>query len=295
MAKGDRVSFGGETVDRRTRDMLREAQRIANAEDPSIGDLRLSQGSFSHSVGASAGTHGGPGAFDLSIRGYSEHQKDVICLALRKVGFASWRRYPSQGPWPEHVHGIAIGTKGLPPIAESQVRSYLDGRDGLRGNRRDTQDRPDNVLTWEQYKAKHLDGDGGGGPAAGEETRPESAGAATDPYGIDAGQGVSSVQDSDADGLTDEFEKLARTDPLRADTDGDGVSDGHQLLTSRGRLGTGMVLDSDHDGIADWLELAAQPGTGSAVGAGIGPPTQTAQPPGRTAIDDGSAGELLGN
>src|SRR6478609_2702575 len=110
----DHVSFGGETVDRRTRDMLREAQRIANEQDPSIGKFHLSQGSFSHSVGASAGTHDGPGAFDLSIRGYSEHQKQVIALSLRRVGFASWRRFPSQGPWPEHIHGIAIGTKGLP-------------------------------------------------------------------------------------------------------------------------------------------------------------------------------------
>ena len=110
----DHVKFGGETVDRRTSNMLREAQRIANEQDPTIGKLHLSQGCFCHGVAASAGTHSGAGAFDLSVRGYSEHQKEVIALSLRKVGFASWRRMPNQGPWPEHIHGIAMGSKDLP-------------------------------------------------------------------------------------------------------------------------------------------------------------------------------------
>jgi hypothetical protein len=296
----DHVSFGGETVDRRTRAMLREAQRISNERDPSIGKFQLSQGSFSHSVGASAGTHDGPGAFDLSVRTYTEHQKQVIALSLRKVGFASWRRFPSQGNWPEHIHGIAIGTKGLPPVARSQIQSYLNGRDGLRGSHRDTQPRPDQILTWEQYEAAHPGLGDGGAPTAAHGTAEATdpvAGVTTDPYDIDAGQGVSgdSARDSDGDGLTDEFEKLARTDPLNADTNGDGVPDGSQLLTSQGRFGTGVVLDSDHDGVADWLESAAQHsqlaqasalatgnpapgalspgggiGTGSAVGGGIG-------------------------
>src|SRR6478672_10349594 len=106
----DRVRFGGQIVDRRTSNMLREAQRIANEQDPSIGKFTLSQGCFCHGVAASAGTHSGAGAFDLSIRSYSSSQKDTIELALRKVGFAAWHRFPNQGPWPEHIHGVAIGS-----------------------------------------------------------------------------------------------------------------------------------------------------------------------------------------
>jgi hypothetical protein len=257
----DRVRFGGEVVDRRTSNMLREAQRIANEQDPSIGRLRLSQGCFCHGVAASAGTHSGAGAFDLSVRGYSEHQKEVIALALRKVGFASWRRMPNQGPWPEHIHGIAIGSKQLPAVAQSQVRSYLNGRDGLVGNRRDPQDRPDKILTWEQYKDTYLDGADrfNAPPAADPPADPATPDPSQDgdPYGIDAGQGVEGgSRDSDGDGLTDDFEKLARTDPLRADSDGDGISDGQEFIASGGR-GTGLTVDSDHDGVADWLEADA--------------------------------------
>lgn len=256
----DHVKFGGETVDRRTSNMLREAQRIANEQDPSIGKLHLSQGCFCHGVAASAGTHSGAGAFDLSVRGYSEHQKDVIALSLRKVGFASWRRMPNQGPWPEHIHGIAMGSKDLPSVARSQVRSYLSGHNGLAGNRRDTQDRPSKILTWEQYEAKYLpDGQPATAPAAPgspDEPAGQVTHGADDPYAIDAGQGVSMTRDSDGDGLTDEFEKMSRTDPFNADSNGNGITDGQEFIASGGR-GTGVTIDANHDGVADWLETAA--------------------------------------
>jgi hypothetical protein len=272
----DRVKFGGETVDRRTSNMLREAQRIANEQDPSIGKLHLSQGCFCHGVAASAGTHSGAGAFDLSVRGYSEHQKEVIALSLRKVGFASWRRMPNQGPWPEHIHGIAIGSKELPSVAQSQVRSYLNGRNGLVGNRHDNQDRPDKILTWEQYKAKHLDDDkpdtgAASDPAPADDTATQGAG---DPYDIDSGQGVSMTKDTDGDGLTDDFEKMSRTNPFNADSDGDGITDGQEFVSSGGR-GTGVAIDADHDGVADWLETAAL-NSGNAAGAAPGPNGQSA-------------------
>ncbi len=275
----DRVTFGGETVDRRTSNMLREAQRIANEQDPSIGKFKLSQGCFCHGVAASAGTHNGAGAFDLSVRGYSEHEKEVIALSLRKVGFASWRRMPSQGPWPEHIHGIAMGSKQLPPIAQSQVRSYLNGRDGLVGNRRDNQDRPDKVLTWEQYKTKYLDGDDKPDVTPAADTADPAASDPTDaadPYDIDAGHGVSATRDSDGDGLTDDFEKMSSTNPLDPDTDGDGITDGQEFVTSGGR-GYGLAIDADHDGIADWLETGAlnSASTGVATGALGGHPTGT--------------------
>ena len=191
--------------------MLAEAERLANVEDPSIGRFNLTQGSFSHSVGASAGTHDGPGAFDMYTRSYSASQKETIGLALRQVGFASWLRRKSQGPWDEHWHGIAIGTKGLPSVAASQVQNYLDGLDGLRGNGKDTDQRPEEIRTWEEYQKEH------GAVAAPAATPAEPAQPAAETtanrFDITGGQQLDPGQDSDADGLTDVFERLAQTTP----------------------------------------------------------------------------------
>ncbi len=246
---GDHVTFGGKTVDRRTASMLAEAERLANEEDPSIGRFNLTQGSFSHSVGASAGTHDGPGAFDMYTRSYSATQKETIGLALRQVGFASWLRRKSQGPWDEHWHGIAIGTKGLPTVAESQVQNYLDGLNGLRGNGKDTDRRPDEIRTWEEYQEQQ--GSVDHNPATPEATQPTM-----DPSGnrfdIAGGQQLDPGLDSDADGLTDVFERLAQTDSGRADTDGDGLLDGYEVATSRSDP---LLIDSDLDGFTDAAEL----------------------------------------
>jgi hypothetical protein len=244
------VEFGGKTVDRRTASMLAEAERLANEEDPSIGRFNLTQGSFSHSVGASAGTHDGPGAFDMYTRSYSGDQKETIGLALRKVGFASWLRRESQGPWDEHWHGIAIGAKGLPSIAESQVASYLDGRNGLRGNGKDTDRRPDEIQTWEEYQEQR--GSLGESPAISPEASQPVVDAGGNRFDIGGGQQLDPGLDSDADGLTDVFERLARTDSGRADTDGDGLADGYEVGTSRSDP---LLIDSDLDGFTDAAEL----------------------------------------
>ena len=281
----DKVKFGGETVDRRTASMLTEAQRIANLKDPSIGDFKLSQGCFCHGVAASAGTHDGPGAFDMMTSGYSSQQKDVIGLALREVGFASWRRLPSQGPWGEHWHGIAIGTKGLPSIAAGQVKSYYAGRDGLRGNRQDDQPRPETIRTWEEYQqANQLSSQQATVPVVPAPSVPQAGG---DQFGIDGGQVLGTTGqalnpnvDTDGDGLSDAFERLAGTDPTKADTDGDGLSDSHEIFTSKTDP---LLADSDLDGLTDSAELSMgtdplSPGTGigapgpggTPVGAGVG-------------------------
>lgn len=247
-ADGDHVEFGGETVDRRTSRMLAEAERLANLEDPSIGRFKLTQGSFSHGVSASAGTHDGPGAFDMYTKGYSGEQKKIIGLALRRVGFASWLRTTDQGNWGEHWHGIAIGTKGLPSLAASQVESYLDGRNGLRGNGRDQDPRPEQILTWEQYQQSSetqvAEPQTAYGGASGDQP--------ADRFGIDRGQHLDPNADSDVDGLADAFEALAGLDPVRADTDGDGLLDGQEV----GSLHTDpLLLDSDLDGFTDAAEL----------------------------------------
>lgn len=59
--------------------------------------------------------------------------------------------------------------------------------------------------------------------------------------------------DTDADLLADHFEIRHKLDPNQADTDGDGITDGYELLV----LGTKAALsDSDFDGLADDVELA---------------------------------------
>jgi hypothetical protein len=269
---GDHVTFGGKTVDRRTAAMLTEAQRLANEEDPSIGRFDLTQGSFSHSVKASSGTHDGPGAFDMYTSGYSGAQKETIGLALRRVGFASWLRRESQGPWGEHWHGIAMGTKGLPALAAGQVESYLDGGNGLRGNGKDTDRRPEQIQTWEEYRQDQPEPSPASMPTAdaGQPAAPDPAASRTDvdPAGHRDPTGqLDPGRDSDADGLTDVFERLARTDVARADTDGDGLLDGYEVGTSRSDP---LLVDSDLDGFTDAAELrfGGNPLGGSATGSG---------------------------
>ncbi len=67
------------------------------------------------------------------------------------------------------------------------------------------------------------------------------------------------TQDSDADGLPDLIEKQTCTDPVDADTDDDGISDGAEDANQNGILDSGETdpcdPDSDGDGIQDGTEL----------------------------------------
>ncbi len=61
--------------------------------------------------------------------------------------------------------------------------------------------------------------------------------------------------DQDGDGLTLYQEYIQLTDPLLADTDGDGVPDGKEVADGQNPRGLG-VLDVDHDGMSDTWERA---------------------------------------
>jgi hypothetical protein len=69
--------------------------------------------------------------------------------------------------------------------------------------------------------------------------------------------------DADADGLSDQRERQAGTDPAAADTDGDGVPDGREI--SQGS--DPAQPDSDRDGLNDAED--AVPGTADADGDGL--------------------------
>ncbi|MFF8831399.1 CHAP domain-containing protein [Streptomyces sp. NPDC015131] len=116
-----RTTYGGRTVNQRTKVMLEQAAERFG------GTFRLSQGSYSTGVAASAGTHDGGGVVDIAS------SSNTLLKALRQVGFAAWVRSPAEGfSW--HIHACAIGDREMAPGARSQVSAYFNGRNGLRGN-----------------------------------------------------------------------------------------------------------------------------------------------------------------
>ena len=158
--------------------------------------------------------------------GYTPEQKEIIGMALRKVGFASWRRRESQGPWNEHWHGIAMDTEGLPPVAARQVTSYLNGRTGLVGNREDPDPRPKEIKTWEEYQQ-----DKGLEPAEAD-TVPTGTSRRRRPTRTGWTRALLLDRDSDSDGLTDAFETAGRHEPAQR---------GHRLRRPVGRVRGGAV------------------------------------------------------
>jgi hypothetical protein len=128
---GAHTTFSGRTVNQRTRDMLVEAESMLGFA------IVLSQGSYSGGVDASAGTHDGGGAVDVSVSDLSTTQRWETVKAMRAVGFAAWLRTPDQGPWPYHIHGIAIGDTDLSIAARNQVADYYIGKNGLASHAAD--------------------------------------------------------------------------------------------------------------------------------------------------------------
>lgn len=119
-----RVFYQGKALD------LSTYRKIKQAEDILGRAIRVTQGSYSTSVRASGSTHSRGGVFDTGTGGNVPLLRRINA-ALHRVGFASWVRSPSQGPWPWHVHAIEIGNKLAHSSAQKQVQSYLRGGTGL--------------------------------------------------------------------------------------------------------------------------------------------------------------------
>lgn len=127
-----RTTVDGQTLNVRTADML------ALWQFNCLTDFLVVQGSYNAGgVQASAGTHDGGGALDLSVFGWTASFKDFVVRQGRLAGFADWHRVPSQGPWGEHIHAIAIGDPELSQGARQQVVEYRQGQDGLADHGRD--------------------------------------------------------------------------------------------------------------------------------------------------------------
>jgi hypothetical protein len=146
---GGRTTWSGKTVNQRTRNML------ASADAKVPFSLVVTQGSYNAGgVAASAGTHDGGGAVDISVSALSTTQRWQAVAALRTVGFAAWLRTPGQGDWPYHIHAIAIGDTDLASGARNQVADYYVGRNGLASHAADnTPSAYRRAFTWyEKYK-----------------------------------------------------------------------------------------------------------------------------------------------
>lgn len=116
---------------------------IADAAAQVGVSYRITQGSYSDSVGASAGTHAGGGAADLSTRGYSREQALALVTELRKRNGCAWLRTAEFG-WSgtEHIHVIVRDEPDLSPAAQRQVADYDRGLNGLASQGRDPFPRP---------------------------------------------------------------------------------------------------------------------------------------------------------
>src|SRR6476659_2134863 len=84
-------------------------------------------------------------------------------------------------------------------------------------------------------------------------------------YAIDPGAPVTAL-DSAQDGLTDEFERLAGTDPLSADTDDEGLTDAFAPMSSHTDPSD---ADTDHNRLGDAAEWAAGTPAGTIPGVGV--------------------------
>jgi len=136
-----RVTYGGKTVNVRTKVMLERAVKLLTDYD---WTPVLTQGSYNKGVGASAGTHDGGGVVDIRTDTMSRSGQDKCVQALRKAGFAAWLRLPPT--FGTHIHAVAIGDKELSPTAKSQIQQWREDRNGLANRGPDTA--PDPYPSW---------------------------------------------------------------------------------------------------------------------------------------------------
>jgi hypothetical protein len=152
----DRLTVDGQTLTRRVWGLIADARAAAGLPQ---GAAQVMQGSFTGAVGASAGTHKGGGAFDLSIAGLVEPQQIDLVTELRRRNACAWIRAPKYG-WSgaRHIHGIVRDEPGRSPSANAQVVSYDNRRNGLANQGPDPFPRPKQYPTEEVAAMTAADG-----------------------------------------------------------------------------------------------------------------------------------------
>lgn len=151
IAVGGQTTHSGKTINQRTLDMISAAEGIVGY------DIVVTQGSYNAGgVSASAGTHDGGGAVDISVLNKTATARWELVKALRTVGFAAWLRTPSQGNWPYHIHAIAVGDTDVSISARNQIADYFVGLNGLASHAADNTPAEYQVpfTWWEQYQGR---------------------------------------------------------------------------------------------------------------------------------------------
>jgi hypothetical protein len=136
----DRITRSGKTLSRRVWALLEDVEKEVGLQ------LTVLQGSYHSGTSASAGTHDGAGAIDVSVHGMSESTAIKVCTAFRKRFGDAWFRSPKYG-WPSHlggphIHVIVADEPGLSSGAKNQVAAYNRGQNGLASHAHDPFPRP---------------------------------------------------------------------------------------------------------------------------------------------------------
>jgi hypothetical protein len=124
------ITWRGRKLNAKTILMLHAAERRLGSS------LTLLKGSFDPTPGRSQGTHDKGGVFDAD-----ENGADVIA-ALRKEGFAAWRRLEGGSFRVTHTHAVSVFDRNLSAQAKGQVADYKRGRNGLADHGEDPHPRP---------------------------------------------------------------------------------------------------------------------------------------------------------
>jgi hypothetical protein len=142
---------------RRTVWMTREARKLFLLRGGGKHPVPT-QGGWSGSVSASAGTHG-EDAFDDRLFGFSWDRCVLWEECNWEVGFAAWIRKAILGLWGIHLHKLPKGGL-LAPAADRQIVQWFQGDDALKGDRNYPRIAASGLMyrTWESYEDKWTEG-----------------------------------------------------------------------------------------------------------------------------------------
>jgi hypothetical protein len=127
-----RTTVDGKTLNERTAKMLALWQFNA------LRDFYVLQGSYNAGgVKASAGTHDGGGALDISVSGMSFKEKKHNVKQGRLAGFMAYYRPAIPGLWGEHIHAGALGDPEASYGLQHQFAEYRAGQNALADHRPD--------------------------------------------------------------------------------------------------------------------------------------------------------------
>lgn len=144
MGAYDRITWRGHRFDRKTVAGIVHAEQMARDLFGATGPCSIFQGSYSTSVGASAGTHDGGGALDSGPPPGTSWTEWQWCLRL--AGFAAFDRPALAGVWGHHNHAIQIGNTHVSSGAAKQVIDYRLGLNALASHARDGSSRPNPIV-----------------------------------------------------------------------------------------------------------------------------------------------------